>query len=83
MCMLCIRCVYVTWAAERLLGRDASVAGGAEGGGGHGQGGEQVTIAVSGLPLSRLLLSLLQTLLFLVLNIHTHAQTHTHTHTQM
>lgn len=35
----------VTWATERLLGCDAPVAGGAECGGGHCQGGEQVTVA--------------------------------------
>lgn len=57
----------VTWAAERLLGGDAAVAGGAQRGGGDGQGGEQVTVAGTGLPLSRLLLPLLQTLLLLVL----------------
>lgn len=68
-------CVYkyiyiicVTWAAERLLGCDAPVAGGAQGGGGHSQGGEQVTVAGPGLPVSGLLLSLLQTLLLLILN---------------
>lgn len=58
----------VTWAAERLLGCDAPVAGGAQGGGGHRQGGEQVAVAVARLPLSRLLLSLLQTLLLLILH---------------
>lgn len=57
----------VTWAAERLLGGDAPVAGGAQGGGGHRERGEQVTVAGPGLPLSRLLLSLPQSLLFLIL----------------
>lgn len=64
--------IHFTWAAECLLGRDTPVAGGAQGSGGHRQGGEQVTVAVSGLPLSRLLLSLLQTLLLLILNTQRH-----------
>lgn len=66
--MLYICDICVTWAAERLLGRDAPVAGGAQGGGGHSQGGEEVTVAGPSLPLSRLLLSLLQTLLLLILH---------------
>lgn len=68
LCVCIYMCVCVTWAAERLLRRDASVAGGAKGGGGYSQGGEQVTVAVPGLSLARLLLSLLETLLLLILN---------------
>lgn len=61
-------CVGVlTWAAERLLGCDAPVAGGAEGGGGHRQGGEEVAVTGPCFSFSRLLVPLLQTLLLLVL----------------
>lgn len=57
----------LTWAAERLLSGDAPVAGGAQRGGGHSQGGEQVTVAGAGLPLPGLSLPVLQPLLLLVL----------------
>lgn len=57
----------LTWAAERLFGRDAPVAGGAEGGGGHCQRGKQVAITGARLPLSRFLLPLFQALLLLIL----------------
>ena len=57
----------LTGTAERLLGRDALVAGRAEGGGRHREGGEEVAIAVARLPLARLLLALLHALLLFVL----------------
>lgn len=57
----------LTWAAQRLLGSDALVAGGAESGGRDAQGGEEVAAAGARLPLSRLLLALSQALLLLVL----------------
>lgn len=57
----------LTWAAERLLCSDAPVAGGAQRGGGHGQRGEQVTVAGAGLSFPGFPLSLLQPLLLFVL----------------
>lgn len=59
--------VCVTRAAERLLGSDAAVAGGAQCGRRHGQRGEEVAIVGACLPLPRLLLPLLQPLLLLLL----------------
>lgn len=61
-------CVCVTRAAECLLGRDASVAGGAQCGGGDCERGEKMTIVGASLPLPRLLLPLLQALLLLLLH---------------
>ena len=57
----------LTWTAQRFLGGDAPVAGGAECGGGHGEGGEEVAVTVARLPLPRFLLSLLHPLLLFVL----------------
>lgn len=72
-------CVYMsvrlTGTAERLLGRDALVAGRAERGGRHGQRGEQVAVAVARLPLARFLLPLLHALLLFVLHTHTQRNT--------
>lgn len=60
-------CVVLTGAAEGLFSGDALVAGGTEGGGRHGEGSEEVAVAVARLPLPRLLLPLLHPLLLFVL----------------
>lgn len=71
MCVCVYMSVRLTGTAERLLGRDALVAGRAERGGRHGQRGEQVAVAVARLPLARFLLPLLHALLLFVLHTHT------------
>lgn len=65
---MCV-CVFVrlTGAAEGLLGCDALVAGGAQRGSTHGEGGEEVAVRVARLPLSRLSFSLPHPLLLLIL----------------
>lgn len=57
----------LTGAAERLLGGDALVAGRTQRGSRHGQRGEEVTVTVASLSLSRRLLSLSHPLSLLVL----------------